>query len=133
MMRAIEEGARLATIYGCHGCHGPGLEGGVMFDQRFMARVVAPNLTRLSAGYSDLDFVRVLRHGVRPDGRSAIPAMPSPSYAYLTDEDLAQIIAYVRSVLASGEGELPSTRLGLLVRYALHPYLRTLAETPPRP
>jgi mono/diheme cytochrome c family protein len=94
-------------------------EGRVMFNQRFMARVVAPNLTEVRGVYSDLDFVRMLRHGVRPDGRSAIPAMPSPSYTYLTDEDLAAIIAYVRSVPTTGAGNLPSTRLGLLVRFAL--------------
>jgi mono/diheme cytochrome c family protein len=116
---AIAHGARLATILGCNGCHGPDLEGRVMFNQRFMARVVAPNLTEVRGVYSDLDFVKMLRHGVRPDGRSAIPAMPSPSYTYLTDEDLAAIIAYVRSVPPSGEGDLPSTRLGLLVRFAL--------------
>jgi mono/diheme cytochrome c family protein len=112
-------GARLATILGCHGCHGADLEGRIMFNQRFMARVVAPNLTEVRAAYSDLDFVRLLRHDVRPDGRSVIPAMPSPSYTYLTDEDLAAIIAYVRSVPTAGEAHLPSTRLGLLVRFAL--------------
>jgi mono/diheme cytochrome c family protein len=116
---AIAYGARLATILGCHGCHGPDLEGRVMFNQRFMARVVAPNLTEVREVYSDLDFVRMLRHGVRPDGRSAIPAMPSPSYTYLTDEDLAAIIAYVRSVPTTGDVNFPSTRIGLLVRFAL--------------
>jgi mono/diheme cytochrome c family protein len=116
---AIAYGARLATILGCHGCHGADLEGRIMFNQRFIARVVAPNLTEVRGVYSDRDFVRMLRHGVRPDGRSAIPAMPSPSYTYLTDEDLAAIIAYVRSVPPTGEVNFPSTRMGLLVRFAL--------------
>jgi mono/diheme cytochrome c family protein len=115
----IAYGARLAGILGCNGCHGPALEGRIMFNQRFMARVVAPNLTEVRRVYSDLDFVRMLRHGVRPDGRSAIPAMPSPSYTYLTDEDLAAIIAYIRSVPPTGEVNFPSTRMGLLVRLAL--------------
>jgi mono/diheme cytochrome c family protein len=115
----IAYGARLAGILGCNGCHGPDLEGRIMFNQRFMARVVAPDLTEVREVYSDLDFVRMLRHGVRRDGRSAIPAMPSPSYTYLADEDLAAIIAYVRSVPPTGERDLPSTRLGLLVRFAL--------------
>jgi mono/diheme cytochrome c family protein len=116
---AIAYGARLATILGCHGCHGADLEGRIMFNQRFTARVVAPNLTEVRGVHSDLDFVRMLRHGVRPNGRSAIPAMPSPSYTYLTDEDLAAIIAYVRSVPSTGERDFPSTRMGLLVRLAL--------------
>jgi len=115
----VAYGARLAKILGCNGCHGPDLEGRIMFNQRFMARVVAPDLTEARGVYSDLDFVRMLRHGVRPDGRSATPAMPSSSYTYLADEDLAAIIAYVRSVPPTGGSDLPSTRLGLLVRFAL--------------
>lgn len=115
----IAEGARLAKIYGCVGCHGPNLEGQVMFNERFVARVVAPNLTRVLPGYSDLDLVRILRHGVRPDGRGVVPAMPSPSYTHLVDEDLAAIIAFVRSVPPTAEADLPTTRLGLLARFAL--------------
>lgn len=116
---SIARGARLARIRGCTGCHGRSLEGGILFNQPFIARVAPPNLTQVRQGYSDLDFVRLLRHGVRPNGKGVTPAMPSPTYTYLTDEDLGAIIAYVRSVPSTGEADLPSTRLGLMVRFAL--------------
>jgi len=39
-------------------------------------------------GYSFEDFARALRRGVAKDGHHLYPAMPYPSYAKLTDEDV---------------------------------------------
>src|SRR5690348_9882149 len=45
----------------CLDCHGPNLAGKVLFDQRGLGRVVAPNLTRgrggVGASDSDVDVV----------------------------------------------------------------------------
>lgn len=43
--------------------------------------------------YSDAELARVLRHGVRPDGKMMLPFMP---FANLCDDDLTAILSYLR-------------------------------------
>jgi len=75
----LTEGQRLATVRGCfNGCHGERLDGGVFVDQPLLAHIVAPNLTQVVAQYTDAELERVIRHGVRRDGRSTL-GMPSSS------------------------------------------------------
>lgn len=98
----IARGEHLANYVSvCVDCHGAKLEGGIVVDDPALGRIVAPNLTTGQGGVggelTDADFVRVLRYGILPDGRSA-QVMPSDDYQYLSDADLAAIIAYVRSV-----------------------------------
>jgi cytochrome c553 len=66
-----------------------------------MARLYASNLTRGKGGvggtYTDLDWERAIRHGVRPDGTSLL-FMPSLEYQFLNDDDLGALIAYLRSL-----------------------------------
>ena len=94
---AVAEGARLAATRGCPDCHGSRLEGRVFFEQRRVARLVAPNLTRAVREYSVPELARVIRHGVRRDGTSVF-AMPSATFAGLSDADLGRLIAFLRTV-----------------------------------
>ncbi len=94
---SIAEGRRLATIRGCYnGCHGTGLDGTEFWDQPWIARLVAPNLTQVAAQHSDAELERIIRDGVRPDGRSTW-GMPSASFYHLSDPDVGAIIAFIRS------------------------------------
>jgi mono/diheme cytochrome c family protein len=93
----LAEGERLAHTRGCTGCHGPQLEGRVVMDAPWMGRIVAGNLTRVVRDHDDAELERVIRQGVRKDGRS-VWMMPSSMFAHLTDEDLGLIIGYMRSV-----------------------------------
>jgi mono/diheme cytochrome c family protein len=58
----------------------------------------APNITpdaETGTGrYSDGQIARILRHGVRPDGRLVLPFMP---FADLADDDLTAVISYLRA------------------------------------
>ena len=99
---AIANGERLSRIYGCSGCHREGLKGGVFGEAPFIYRAVAPNLPRLAKTYSDDDFERAIRHGVSKNGRS-VNGMPSASFYHLRDNELANILAYVRSLPDAGE------------------------------
>src|SRR5581483_2374388 len=45
-------------------------------------------------GYSLADFDRAVRHGVARDGHRLYPAMPYPSYAKLSDDDMHGLYAY---------------------------------------
>lgn len=97
---AIERGKRWASIY-CAGCHGDNLAGTVFLSDPSIGRIPAPNLTAGKGGvapeYTDTDWVHVLRHGVEPSGKPVL-IMPSGDFHYLSDGDLADIIAYVKSV-----------------------------------
>jgi cytochrome c553 len=115
---SIAEGGRLARIRGCYnGCHGLALEGEVFFDEPGVARIVAPDLTRVVATHSNAELERVIRRGIRQNGRSVF-AMPSPMFARLSDEDLSRIIAFLRSEPPS-YGPAAELRVGFLGRIGL--------------
>lgn len=92
-----KEGARLAHLNGCTGCHGKDLTGGVMFSGIFGSRLVAPNLTRLVRHLSDPEIATAMRYGVKPDGTSLI-GMPVGKFIRSSDSDVAATIAYLRTL-----------------------------------
>ena len=94
---SIAEGGRIALIHGCRGCHARDLSGQEWDHDFWYGRLNAPDLTNATRTYSDAELVRLIRRGVRPDGRSAW-AMPSEMFAPLSDADLGRIIAYIRSL-----------------------------------
>jgi mono/diheme cytochrome c family protein len=75
----------------------PPLIGGRVFKGPF-GSVTSPNLTpdrQTGIGrYSDAELARVLRHGVRPDGKALLPFMQAQN---LSDEDLVAVISFLRS------------------------------------
>jgi cytochrome c553 len=97
----VAEGQHLAETYGCVDCHGGNLAGTMLLDGMPFARVPAPNLTSGRAGgaLSDEEWELAVRHGIGTDGR-ALLIMPSAEYVYLSDDDLAAIVAYVRTLPA---------------------------------
>jgi mono/diheme cytochrome c family protein len=100
---SIEHGQHLATIL-CMECHAKDLGGTPdWFNGGPMGGANTPNLTRgkggLGSQLTDTDFVRVLRHGVKPDGTSVF-IMPAQDFYYMSDKDLGDLIAYIRSVPA---------------------------------
>jgi mono/diheme cytochrome c family protein len=64
--------------------------------------IVAPNISpdpEYGAGkWKDSDFVRALRQGIGHDGRTLFPFMPYYYFRSLSDEDLAAVIVYIRSI-----------------------------------
>jgi len=110
------------NITNCHDCHGKDLGGRVVFDGGIlMARLPAPNLTRGKGGvgshYSDADWVRALKHGLRRDG-SPLVVMPSQWFSTLTSSDMGAIVAYLKSV-PPVDRELPSMTVGPMGRLLL--------------
>jgi mono/diheme cytochrome c family protein len=114
---SIAHGAHLTTIYGCRNCHSGNLGGQVFIDAPPF-RIVASNLTAGEGGvgskYSNEDYVRAIRFGIRPDGHSLL-MMPNKSFYHFSDGDLAAIIAYIRSVPPVGN-DLPKSELHLMGR-----------------
>jgi mono/diheme cytochrome c family protein len=106
------EGARLAGVYGCTDCHEADLGGKLLIDGMPFARVPAPNLTagRPGGAFTDEQFEQAVRHGIGSDGR-ALFVMPSAEYTYLSDADVASILAYIRT-LPAVQRELPDRSFG---------------------
>ena len=97
----LARGRHVATIRGCVDCHGPNLGGKLFLDAPPVATVYSSNLTTGEGGigrtYSDADWDRAIRHGVRPNGKPLL-IMPSQEFQVLGDEDLEALVAYIRSV-----------------------------------
>lgn len=106
----IAEGRRIAQLGGCMHCHGDNLAGTVVDDIPKLVRLVAPNISTLLPTYSDAQLATVLRKGVKPDGKSVL-FMPSEMYRHLRDEDLARVIAWLRSKPAVPSGITEKTQL----------------------
>jgi mono/diheme cytochrome c family protein len=85
----------------CTICHGNNLGGKLAFQDSFLGRGYTTNLTPGAGGigrtYSDADWIRSIRYGVRPDGHG-IPFMPSDYFNKITDEDLGDIIGYLKTL-----------------------------------
>jgi len=110
------QGKRLGDMYGCTDCHTPDLGGQVMIDEMPIARVPAPNLTAGAPGgaMTDQEFEQALRHGIGRDGRKLF-VMPSSEYTYLSDQDVADLLAWIRT-LPAVERELPGRTFGPIGR-----------------
>ncbi len=118
-------GQQLFAMAGGCGCHtaedGPmGAGGGDVptpFGTFFGTNLTADPTHGLGA-WSDAEIESAIRRGVRRDGSIESPAMPYYRYAGMSDADVADLIAYLRTLPASAkpnrehEVSLPFARLG---------------------
>lgn len=122
---AATDSARIATgehlvraIGKCGDCHGPDLGGATLIDDPAMGFIYSPNLTRgrggIAGAYSDEQWERAIRHGVAGDGRRLI-VMPSNEYQFFSDEDLAALVGYLKTVPAV-DRETPAHKVGPMAR-----------------
>jgi hypothetical protein len=89
------------------------LGGGKLFRKTDSTHLYAPNISpdkETGAGtWTDDMFVRALRDGIGHDGR-ALTRMPWWVFSELSDEDLASVIVYMRSIPAA-KNKLPARLL----------------------
>jgi cytochrome c553 len=109
---AVARGEHLARTRGCGGCHGADLAGDVMWGS-----AVAPNLTALARSETPATLEAALRHAIGHDGR-ALYSMPSYNFVHLRDQDVADIIAYLRAAPVV-ERQLPKARLPFMTRFEI--------------
>lgn len=105
----VQRGEAVATRSGCLSCHGPNLTGRAILSDATIATLYAANLTRVAPTYTDRQLETIIRTGVRPDG-SHLWLMAAP-YRLLTKTDLADLIAYIRSLPPQGK-PTPRIRMG---------------------
>jgi mono/diheme cytochrome c family protein len=114
--RAVERGQHLVTArYTCISCHGANFGGGVMIDAFPIGSLLAPNLTlgtgSRTADFKPQDWDRIVRHAVLRDGHPAV--MPSDDFQHVSDQELSDIISYIRS-LPPVDNTVPRSTFGPL-------------------
>ena len=109
---SIERGHYLAIAGDCTACHtapgGQPFAGGLALASpvgTIYSTNITPDKNTGIGNYSLNDFDRAVRHGIDPDGGTLYPAMPYPSYARLTDEDLASLYDYFMQAVAPVSAE----------------------------
>lgn len=97
----IKKGEYLARAGDCVACHtekgGKPFAGGLPMATpigTIFATNITPDPNNGIGGYSLDDFDKAVRHGIAKEGYTLYPAMPYPSYAKVTDEDLRALYAY---------------------------------------
>ena len=102
---SLERGRYLFSTRGCVDCHGARGAGKAFIDDGGGMFAKAPNIStgagNVVASYRDEDWVRTIRHGVKPNGRPLF-IMPSEDYNRLTDADLGALVAYVKRLPPAG-------------------------------
>ncbi len=135
----------------CMDCHSPhdwskhdspipdGMEGaGEDFSvlRGLPGHVVAPNLTpdadTGSGSWSDDALARAIREGIGHDGRTLFPMMPYEHYRRMSDEDLASVIVYLRS-LPPVRNPLPKTEIIFPAKYLIRSVPQPITDTVPAP
>jgi mono/diheme cytochrome c family protein len=114
----IERGKYLATAGDCVACHtqtgkAP-FSGGVAIASP-LGTIYSTNITpsRKSGigAYTQEQFNRAVRGGVRADGSHLYPAMPYTAYAKVNDDDMAALYAYFMHGVTASDNAPPPTQL----------------------
>lgn len=112
-MTQLQRGEYIANVTGCHDCHTPGTMYGSPDFARALSgselgwqgpwgvsypRNLTPDPATGLGSWTDAEIERALRSGVKKDGSPLLPPMPWPDFAHMTQEDMAALIAYLRSI-----------------------------------
>ncbi len=121
---AVSRGKHVATIWGCTRCHGSTLSGSVFTSDPIdgivplFGTIPAANLTSGKGGvaksYSETDWVRAIRHGVKPNGWVEVFMY---DYSTMSNRDLGDLIAYLKQ-LAPVDAEYPPANYGPILPVA---------------
>jgi mono/diheme cytochrome c family protein len=112
----VERGKYLVVLAGCNDCHTPGFFLGKPDMARYLGgsdvgfeipglgvfngRNITPDKETGIGAWTDEQIGAAITTGKRPDGRQLAPIMNYASFTYLTKEDVAAVVAYLRSVPA---------------------------------
>jgi len=111
-----KRGQYLAQAGGCLACHTENRKdaapfaGGRALKTPF-GTFYGPNITpdpQAGIGrWTEADFVRAMRHGKRPDGANYFPAFPYSSFTRISDNDLRDLWAFLRTLAPSNRANQP--------------------------
>jgi cytochrome c553 len=119
--QAVARGRHIATIWACTRCHDDNLGGSLITQDPIegyvplFGTIPAANLTSGKGGiaqsYTDADWVRAIRHGVKPNGHSEIFMYDDST---MSDRDLGDLLAYLKQ-LPPVDSAQPALRYGPLL------------------
>ncbi len=112
---SLKNGEYVFNASGCASCHSSPdatqaeklvLTGGRSIPSPF-GTFYAPNISMDKVNgigaWSEKDFVNAVRHGVSPKGKHYYPSFPYTAYANMTDQDIADLWAYFKSIPESSK------------------------------
>jgi mono/diheme cytochrome c family protein len=108
----VQRGAYLVYAGGCLGCHTADKKDAMPFAGGRVLKTpfgtfYGPNITpdgKAGIGaWTEAQFIRAMRNGERPDGSNYFPAFPYPSFTKISDADLHDLWAYLRTLQPSGK------------------------------
>ena len=109
--------------------------GKVIFEQGNI-RLVAPNITSDPetglGNWSDDAIARAVREGIAADGTALFPVMPYEHFRELSDEDLASIVVFLRTVPAA-HSNLPRNNIPFLFARLILAAPKPVIQTVPEP
>jgi len=112
----VQRGAYLVQAGGCLGCHTATKKDAIPFAggralKTPFGTFYGPNITpdkKVGIGnWSEAMFIRAMRHGERPDASNYFPAFPYPSFTKISDADLHDLWAYIRTLPPSAQPSQP--------------------------
>jgi thiosulfate dehydrogenase len=115
-LELLQQGAYVARLGDCIACHttngGAPMAGGLELSTP-MGKMYSTNITpdrKYGIGsYTFAQFDRAMRKGIAADGRNLYPAMPYPSYAKISAEDMKALYAFLmRGVPPVGQPSKPA-------------------------
>lgn len=140
----VERGKYLMNgVAACGNCHIPrgdkgqplfdrGLSGGMVFDEppfKAYASNLTPDADTGIGKWTDAQFIKAIREGVRPDGSIIGPPMPVEFYRHLSDDDAAAIVAYLRAQPAV-KNEVPKSKYNIPLPPSYGPALGKVVAPP---
>jgi mono/diheme cytochrome c family protein len=124
----VARGEYLARVGNCATCHtavgGPMMAGGLEFVTPFgtlYSTNITPDPASGIGAWTFADFANSMRHGVRPDGTHLYPVFPYTAFTGVSDDDLAALYAYLRSIPAVAR---PTERNALRFPFAMRPLMK---------
>jgi len=99
-------------------------------------RIVGPNITSDPetgiGNWSDDAIARAIREGIAAGGNVLFPVMPYEHFRHLSDEDLASIVVFVRS-LPAVHSDLPPTKVPFVISRLIQSVPQPVTEPVPEP
>jgi mono/diheme cytochrome c family protein len=139
---SIERGRYLAVAADCTACHtapdGKPFAGGLALDSPLGAIYssnVTPDKDSGIGKFTLDDFDRAVRHGIDDEGVTLYPAMPYPSYARMSDEDIAALYDYFMHGVAPASSSAHANGIPwpLSIRWPLAIWRKLFAPSPDAP
>jgi mono/diheme cytochrome c family protein len=104
----------------------PGLPG------RIVPSNITPDPETGAGNWTDDQLARAIREGIGHDGRALYPLMPYQFFRALSDEDLASVVVYIRSIPPVHKA-LPKTEITFPEKYLIRSVPQPITQPVPQP